>query len=73
MDWLALILHDFSWNLNMLLVMTISNSLGKIIQFQQSLSIEPLVAIAYFVIPTLSGGICCGGKQRKLVQKNLAL
>ena len=74
MVWQALILHKMTWNFNILiLVITISNSLGKIIQFQPSLSIKSLVAIAYFVIPTLSGGICCGGKQRKLARKNFDL
>ena len=32
--------------------MIISNSLGKIIQFEASLAIKPSVAIAYFVIPS---------------------
>ena len=73
MVWQALILYKIAWNFNMLLVITISNSLGKIIQFEPSLYIKPLVAIAYFVIPTLSGVICCGGKQRKLARKNFAL
>ena len=73
MVWQALILYKIAWNFNMLLVITISNSLGKIIQFEPNLSIKPLVAIAYFVIPTLSGVICCGGKQRKLARKNFAL
>ena len=73
MVWQALILYKIAWNFNMLLVITISNSLGKIIQFEPSLYIKPLVAIAYFVIPTLSGVICCGGKQRKLARKNFDL
>ena len=60
-------------NFDMLLVITISNYLGKIIQFEASLSIKPLVAIAHFVIPTLSGVICCGGKQSKLARKNFDL
>ena len=32
-----------------------------------------MVEIAYFVIPTCSGFICCGGKQRKLARKNFDL
>ena len=46
---------------------------GKIIQFEQSLYSKPLVVITYFVIPTLSGDICCGRKQRKLARKNFDL
>ena len=53
------------------MAITISNSLGKIIQFQPSLPIKPLVAITYFVIPTLSGGICCGGIKENSLEKTL--
>ena len=66
MVWQALILHQMVWNFDILLVLTISNSLGKIIQFDPSLSIKLLETNVYFVIPELSGVICCGGNQWKL-------
>ena len=64
--WKALIVNGFWWNLNMLFILVVSNSLGNLFEINQSLLNCCVVKKVAFVISRSCSAPQCGGYLRDL-------